>query len=299
MSTFDNPDEWFNGTVKKTGKSAGAAGGFTVPSFRKVSSSNETKTKTLNAIKATNANKPQVMVKITGSSKGTDKAQAHAKYIGRNGKIEIENELGEKFKGRDEQKELLKAWEALGLHTTNKTGTRKEAFHIVFSMPQGTNPDGLKTAVKNLVQDEFSGHKYFMAQHLDTDSPHVHVLLSATDDRGARLNPRKADLHNYRVQFVQKLAEQGIEATASRKIHRFNYKDNKPQGIVKRDERRGYEKGQTKPNYESKRKIDKAHNQVKEFYKEYESKLPENQTELKSEINKLIKSQEKDKGKGR
>jgi hypothetical protein len=54
-------------------------------------------------------------------------------------------------------------------------------------MPSGTNPDGLKSAVRNLVNEEFSGHKYFMAQHLDTDSPHVHVLVCATDDRGQDL----------------------------------------------------------------------------------------------------------------
>ena len=220
MSKFDSIDEWFNGTRVKTKKSKGAGGGYTATSKRPVNSS--PKTNTLKAVQATNKKLPQVMVKISGASKGADKAQAHVNYIGRKGEIEVENQDGEKFKGED-QKELLKAWAAMGMHREDKTGTRKEAFHFVFSMPSGTNPDGLKSAVRNLVNEEFAGHKYFMAQHLDTDSPHVHVLVAATDDRGARLNPRKTDLHNYRVQFVNKLAEQGIEATASRRVHRFKH----------------------------------------------------------------------------
>lgn len=33
-----------------------------------------------------------------------------------------------------------------------------------------------------------------MAQHLNTDKPHCHVLVCATDDRDTWLNPRKQDL---------------------------------------------------------------------------------------------------------
>ncbi len=293
MVIFDNPDNWFNGTGKKTKKSKGAGGGVTIQGNRL---SNNPKAATLKAVNAINKNVPQVMVKISGSSKGMDKAQAHANYIGRHGDIEIENEEGQKFKGKDDQKELLKSWEAMGLHTDEKTGTRKEAFHIVFSMPKGTNPDSLKTAVKNLVQEEFAGHKYFMAQHLDTDSPHVHVLLSATDDRGARLNPRKADLHNYRVQFVHKLAEQGIEATASRRLHRFKYQDSKKQGQIHKEAREGNTGNKSKPTAENRKKIESTHRDIKNIYTKYSNALPENERKLKEEVLKLIKGQEKDKG---
>lgn len=298
MAKFDDPDEWFNGTRVKTKKSKGASGGYTASSNRPVLKN--VKASTLNSIKATNKKLPQVMVKISGASKGTDKAQAHVNYIGRKGEIEIENQDGEKFKGGD-QKELLKAWAAMGMHREDKTGTRKEAFHFVFSMPSGTNPDGLKSAVRNLVNEEFAGHKYFMAQHLDTDSPHVHVLVAASDDRGARLNPRKADLHNYRVQFVHKLAEQGIEATASRRVHRFKYKDGLTQAQIHKSAREGSEIFRNKPTGESKKNIEATHKEVTQNYKEYSRKLSESDIELqiKSEINKLIKNQEKDKGTSR
>jgi hypothetical protein len=43
------------------------------------------------------------MVKISGASKGTDKAQAHVNYIGRKGEVEVENQDGEKVKGAEQK----------------------------------------------------------------------------------------------------------------------------------------------------------------------------------------------------
>ena len=294
MTIFDNPDNWFNVTPKKTKKSAGGGGGFTAPTSRKTSSLKATTAKAVNAV---NKNVPQAVIKISGASKGADKAQAHVNYIGRKGEIEIENQDGQRFKG-DEQKELLKSWEAMGMPSEEANSKRKEALHFVFSMPKGTNPDGLKSAVRNLINEEFTGHQYFMAQHLDTDSPHVHVLLSASDDRGARLNPRKADLHNYRVQFVHKLAEQGIEATSSRRVHRFKHQEGKKQGQIHKEAREGA-KPTKRPTSENMKNIEATHKEVVAAYKKYGAELPDGDTQLKNEVAKLLKNHEKGKDKGR
>ena len=284
---YDDPDYWFAGTPKKTKKSASSGG---MPSFSAVRPNYNAKKTALNAIKGVNKKLPQVVVKISGSSKGANKAQAHADYIGRNGKVEIEDQDGNKYKGKNEQKELLGAWSVMGMHDKHETGSRREAFHFVFSMPNGTNPIAMKTAVKNLVKEEFDGHKFFMAQHLDTDSPHVHVLLNATNDKGERLNPRKQDLHNYRVNFVEKLREQGIEATATRRIHQFKYKDNKRQGVIHKDERTGIKQNNKKPTASQLKTIQATHKDIAKQYQAYVDNLPSNQAELKTEIKKLVEN---------
>lgn len=294
---YDDPDYWFAGTPKKTKKSASSGG---MPSFSAVRPNYNAKKTALNVIKGVNKKLPQVVVKISGSSKGANKAQAHADYIGRNGKVEIEDQDGNKYKGKNEQKELLGAWSAMGMHDKHETGSRREAFHFVFSMPKGTNPDAMKTAVRNLVKEEFDGHKFFMAQHLDTDSPHVHVLLNATNDKGERLNPRKQDLHNYRVNFVEKLREQGIEATATRRIHQFKYKDNKRQGVIHKDERMGIKQGDKKPTVSQLKTIQATHKDIAKQYQAYADNLPSDQAKLKAEIKKLVENGAvKDKGRGR
>ena len=271
-----------------------------MPSFSAVRPNYNAKKTALNVIKGVNKKLPQVVVKISGSSKGANKAQAHADYIGRNGKVEIEDQDGNKYKGKNEQKELLGAWSAMGMHDKHETGSRREAFHFVFSMPNGTNPIAMKTAVKNLVKEEFDGHKFFMAQHLDTDSPHVHVLLNATNDKGERLNPRKQDLHNYRVAFVAKLKEQGIEATATRRIHQFKYKDNKRQGVIHKDERMGIKQNNKKPTASQLKTIQATHKDIAKQYQAYVDNLPSDQAKLKAEIKKLVENRAvKDRGRGR
>lgn len=283
--------------LKKTKKSASSGG---MPSFSAVRPNYNAKKTALNVIKGVNKKLPQVVVKISGSSKGANKAQAHADYIGRNGKVEIEDQDGNKYKGKNEQKELLGAWSAMGMHDKHETGARREAFHFVFSMPNGTNPIAMKTAVKNLVKEEFDGHKFFMAQHLDTDSPHVHVLLNATNDKGERLNPRKQDLHNYRVNFVEKLREQGIEAIATRRIHQFKYKDNKRQGVIHKDERMGIKQNNKKPTISQLKTIQATHKDIAKQYQAYVDNLPSDQAKLKAEIKKLVENRAvKDRGRGR
>lgn len=294
---FDDPDYWFAGTAKKTSKSKSSSGVVSISSNR--SSFNQKKTAT-NIVKGVNRKLPQVVVKISGASKGVNRAQAHIDYIGRNGKVELEDQDGNKYNNKNEQKSLMGAWQAQGMHDKHETGTRKEAFHFVFSMPNGTNAEAMKQAVRNLVKEEFDGHQYFLAQHLDTDSPHVHVLVNATNDRGERLNPRKQDLHNYRVSFVQKLAEQGIEATATRRIHQFKYQENYQQGRLHSNSRAGQGKpSPRKPTNEQMKSIKKTHDSLAEQYKAYVKGLPSDQQELKKELDKLVKSRAVGKDKGR
>lgn len=292
---YDDPDYWFAGTPKRTKKSKSSAG---VPSVTSRRSNYNPKKTALNTIKAVNKKVPQVVVKISGSSKGGDKAQAHATYIGRNGQVELEDQDGNKYTGK-EQKEVIGAWTAQGMHDKHDSGARREAFHFVFSMPNGTNPEAMKQAVKNLVKEEFDGHQYFIAQHLDTDSPHCHVLLNATNIKGERLNPRKQDLHNYRVAFVNKLAEQGIEATATRRIHQFKYQDNVKQGRLHGYARRGKNFEPKQPTAEQMKNIKSTHKNVAEQYKAYANALSDDHMELKNEIKKLVDTHTKEKSRGR
>lgn len=291
---YDDPDYWFSGTAKKTSKSKSSGGLSSIPAIR---SSFDRKKTALNIIKGVNKKLPQVVVKISGASKGANRAQAHINYIGRQGKVELEDQDGNKYI-KDEQKSLIEAWKVQGMHDKHETGIRREAFHFVFSMPEGTNAEAMKQAVKNLVKEEFDGHQYFLAQHLDTDCPHVHVLVNATNDRGERLNPRKQDLHNYRVNFVYKLAEQGVEATATRRIYQFKYQENYKQGSLHGNTRVGEGKPTPKkPTNEQMKSIKKTHDKLAEQYQSYAKTLPSDQQDLKKELNKLMKSRGVDKNK--
>ena len=103
--------------------------------------------------------------------------------------------------------------------------SRREAFNIVLSMPANTDRDAVKNAARAFAQQTFEGHEWFMAEHRDEAHPHVHFCVKASDNLGHRLNPRKADLQQWRETFAEKLQEHGIEANATRRqVRGKNYR---------------------------------------------------------------------------
>ncbi|MDC6409592.1 relaxase/mobilization nuclease domain-containing protein [Xylella fastidiosa subsp. multiplex] len=175
---------------------------------------------------------PEVMVKITGSSSGLATVKHHLDYISRNGKVELTNESGETIQGRDELKALREQMKASQVPNESN---KREYLHVLFSMPPGTPEKAMREAVMQFCQEEFANRRYVAALHDDTDHTHVHVCVGTWDiDRAdePRLSPRKADLFRWRQGFADKLRENGIDAAASERRHRFNHR--KPENPVVR-----------------------------------------------------------------
>jgi len=166
---------------------------------------------------------PEVMVKITGSSKGLATVKNHLDYISRNGKIELVNEAGESIHGTAAVRDLKQHLKA---EQIPEDGKKREFLHVVFSMPKETDAEDMKTAVAAFCKEEFSNRRYVMAFHDDTDHRHVHLCVGTRDIERVdepRLSPRKADLFAWRVGFADKLRELGIDAAASPRVARFNH----------------------------------------------------------------------------
>ncbi len=161
----------------------------------------------------------------------------HLDYISRNGKVELTNESGETIQGRDELKALREQMKASQVPNESN---KREYLHVLFSMPPGTPEKAMREAVMQFCQEEFANRRYVAALHDDTDHTHVHVCVGTWDiDRAdePRLSPRKADLFRWRQGFADKLRENGIDAAASERRHRFNHR--KPENpVVRTDPRR-------------------------------------------------------------
>ncbi len=108
--------------------------------------------------------------------------------------------------------------------------TMRDAFHLVLSMPQRTDPLSVQRAARDFAKREFAGFQYAMVLHTyETDPdqhpsphPHVHLTVKAAGLDGIRLNPRKVDLPRWREGFAEALREHGIEATTTSRLHRTN-----------------------------------------------------------------------------
>src|SRR5690606_4887600 len=136
----------------------------------------------------------------------------------RNGQIEVENQDGFIFRGqKDIRKGVLESWQALGVPEKSK---RREAINLVLSMPPGTNPEAVRLAAKAFAQEQFDGHQYAFAQHLDEAHPHVNLCVMMKNELGQYMNPRKGELFEWRLRFADKMREQGVECAATRRVHR-------------------------------------------------------------------------------
>jgi hypothetical protein len=174
---------------------------------------------------------PEVMVKVL--SRGGQDLKAvgrHVDYLRlrEDGEREIETDDGRQLTGGDATKELLEDWDLeldehrprLDLNSVGG-GSKKLIHKVLFSMPAGTAPDKVLTAVKNFAREEFGlRHRYAMVLHTDEPHPHVHMVVKAVSERGERLHIRKQTLRGWRREFARHLRELGVDANATERTVR-------------------------------------------------------------------------------
>ena len=167
---------------------------------------------------------PEVMAKITGFSKNSKGMKSHFEYISRTSDpnkadVEIENGLGEIFSGKAQIESAYSEWESDIKHYEKEHGRGKptrEVMNLVLSMPAGTEPEKVKEAVRRFARHTFSeNYEYVFALHTDDDHPHVHLDVKMRGYNAVKLNPRKADLQNWREGFAQELRAVGVAASAT------------------------------------------------------------------------------------
>ncbi len=173
---------------------------------------------------------PQVMVKVTGGGRGMKAIAAHFRYISKNGRLEIEDQRGERMFGKDSLNDLAEEWRLGGtlIPDESKSAYGREAFNLMLSMPRGTDPLSVLRAAREFSHTELAEYKYVMVLHDHQANPHVHLSVRAESTLGKRLNPRKADLHRWRETFAEKLRGQGIDAEATRQATRGRSQSYEP-----------------------------------------------------------------------
>lgn len=159
---------------------------------------------------------PEVMVKITGRTRDGGHLQNHLAYIGRNGKLPLEGPDGERLQSRAEVGRLVGDWMAEVEADPRRRKDSAVSLSIVLSMPPGTDPFRMHDASRAFAGQMFGdSHPYVFAFHADERHPHVHLTVRTLGHDGHKLNPRKADLEQWRQAFAAALRDRGVEAEAT------------------------------------------------------------------------------------
>jgi type IV secretion system T-DNA border endonuclease VirD2 len=155
---------------------------------------------------------PQAVVKITSFAHGAKKVRELMQYISRDGKLELESEGGEAINNLDQQRELVARWSK----DFDKEPRSRDAAHIVFSMPRGSDPEALRRSVRTVISRHFARHQAVWGIHTDRDHPHAHVILVMRErQKGHKLEFKKPDLYRLREVFAEAAREQGVEMAVS------------------------------------------------------------------------------------
>ena len=113
---------------------------------------------------------PQVMVKVTGGGRGMAAIAAHFRYISKNGRLDIEDDRGVVSDGKEVVHDLVEQWR-FGGSLIEEVSHRREAFNIMLSMPQGTDPRIVRQAAREFAQAELKDHSYVMVLHEHQANP--------------------------------------------------------------------------------------------------------------------------------
>lgn len=189
---------------------------------------------------------PEAVVKVLPRSSNDLKAVGkHIDYIGRRGNLEMEGDDGERLQVRVADA-LLEDWDLDvddvrrqgSLTAASKRTPPKLVHKLMFSMPPGTPPQKVLSAVRNFAREEFYGqHRYAMVLHTDEPHPHVHLVLKAVSERGVRLNIKKATLRHWRSQFASHLRGLGVAANATERAVRGETRSAMKDGIYRATQR--------------------------------------------------------------
>src|ERR1700733_10532996 len=191
---------------------------------------------------------PEVMVKVL--SRGGQDLKAvgrHLDYLRlrEEGELGLETDDGQRLTGDNATQELVESWDLdLEEHRRRSDldarggGSIKLVHKLLFSMPAGTPPDKVLTAVKNFAREEFGfKHRYAMVLHTDEPHPHVHVVVKAISEQGVRLHIRKATLREWRREFARHLRALGVAANATERAVRGQGQSPKLDGIYRAEQR--------------------------------------------------------------
>jgi hypothetical protein len=180
------------------------------------------------------------MVKVLSRGAGDLTAvRKHIEYIGRKGTVDVVTDDGEKPRA---VADLLDGWDleldehrpGADLLATDRKQAPRLIHKVLFSMPAGTPPVKVLTAVQNFCREEFAlRHRYAMALHTDEPHPHVHVVIKAVSEQGVRLHIRKAMLRQWRTDFASHLRALGVPANATHRYIRGETTSRKSDGIFR------------------------------------------------------------------
>lgn len=248
-------------------------------------------------IKGIVSKKKEVVVKVTGYSKGAKSVKNNLLYVSRNYEIEIYNDKDQLINDKEEMKEYFNDFISNSQRRRPRENSR-DTVHLSLSFPDASN-EQLLNAVDSFAKDNFKDHEYLYALHDEEKGlPHVHLIVQTRSKNLKKtLRINKPELEYFRESFSEKINSLGLESNSTSRVARMKFQKPKKQIEYhsKEDKINLYHLKGVRDIIENKKneKLDTA----KEFYKktkkeweELSNEIKKHDKEFSDEINNYINS---------
>ena len=156
---------------------------------------------------------PDIVVKISGFSKGGAHAKANLSYISRHGE-ELETERGEVLTSRSEMRSLADSW-SFDIDSHRRGANQRDTMHLILAPPGTSHPVELVNATRRFAAETFGNHEYVFALHTNTEHHHCHLTVKCRGFDGKQLHIAKGDPQLWREAFAAHLRAEGVPAEAT------------------------------------------------------------------------------------
>ncbi len=193
-------------------------------SKRALRNSSKTKKTTDRTNKSANTGAVNTIFKSIGHRKNSDSLDSALRYVLKNTDT-LENEMGELIYGDKVIKEISRfdlIPDYYNLKDPNKPISEdnlksRQMWHSIFSLPAGkVNIDNFKSAIREVMSEEFTGHKYEFGVHNNTDNVHAHLIIKEKNDlSNKKLRIGTKDLYSLNRKFQEACIKHGISVDKS------------------------------------------------------------------------------------
>lgn len=193
-------------------------------SKRALRNSSKTKKTTDRTNKSNNTGAVNTIFKSIGHRKNSGSLKSALEYVLRKTPT-LENEMGELISLDNLSNEINRydlIPDELNLKNPNKPISEdnlksRQMWHAMFSLPNNiVDIEAFKKAVREVLDEEFVGHKYAFGIHTNTDNPHVHFIIKEKNDlTNRKLRIGTKDLYSLNRKFQEACIKQGISVDKS------------------------------------------------------------------------------------
>ena len=159
----------------------------------------------------------QSVVKVVSYGRGAASVANQLNYIGRRGHTELETREAGVLSTVADVAEFVGDWAA----DFDTKANSRNTVHLVISVKAGTDRERAHQAVRDFARESFAAnYDYVLTRHDDTDHPHSHLIVKLRGDDGRKLDPRKAELQQWREEYARVARRYGILLDASQRRER-------------------------------------------------------------------------------